>query len=319
MDDQTSISSLGGLELSDKDDLDLDETDDNWKEKDQEMTRDVDPTEETRQKDVWRFEQALQQMNRSTEIGPAMDTFVAGIVPDNLRLNRGQSSSDGLTTDIYQPSNVNLSDISFFARIDPLEPNYQAQPIRHGPYNFWAPPNVRTGYNRKPGTLFHWRGGIMIPVAINHPVGHSYSAATVFTQNPDTPHLLVVPFDAQTRHVYQNPGGWRPLAFHHVRVNNTQHTYSYVSATGDRQHIAATGSRHWMSQLLPRVYDCQTGSHRIQAGLIGSVPLLIALAAFSAPPAKLSPVLTTCVRPMIWRPHQYQYPAGRKCCCYIHE
>ena len=149
-------------------------------------------------------------------------------------------------------------------------------------------------------------------VGINHPVGSLYSAATVFTQNPDTPHVLVVPFDAQTRHAYQNPGGWKPLAFHHVRVNNTQHTYSYVSATGDRQHIAAPGSLHWMDQLLPRVYDYQTGSSRTQAGLIGSIPLLIALAAFSAPPAALSPVLTTCVRPRAWRPHQFHFPDGRK-------
>ena len=318
IDDQTSISSLGGFKLSDKDDLDLDETDDNWKETGQETTRDVDPTLEARQKDVRRFEQALQQVNRSTEIGPAMDTLVAGIIPDNIGLNRGESSSDGLTTEIYQPSNVSSSDISFFARVDPLEPNYQAQPIRYGVDGFWTPPTVRTGYNRKPGRLFHWRGGIMSPVAINHPVGDPYSAITVFTQNPDTAHLLVVPFDVQIRHVDESPVGWRHLAFYHVRVNSTQHTYSYVADTGSSQHIAAPGLPHWIDQLLPRVYDCQTGNRWMQAGLIGSIPLLIALAAFSAPPAALSSVLTTCIRPRAWRHHQYPYPSGRKCCS-LHE
>lgn len=156
----------------------------------------------------------------------------------------------------------------------------------------------------------------MTAVAANDPVNRSlhqiHSAATIFTQNPDTPHLLVVPFDAQMTHAYENPGGWRPLVFHHFRINNTQRTYSAVSANGDRQHIAAPGSPHWMPQLLPRVYDYQTGSPRIQAGLIGSLPLLIALAAFSAPPAALVGVLTNCLRPRVWRPHQYQYPAGRK-------
>lgn len=67
-----------------------------------------------------------------------------------------------------------------------------------------------------------------------------------------------------------------------------------------------------MPQLLPSVYDCQTENPRAQAGLIGSLPLLIALAAFSAPPAALGTVLTSCLRPRSWRTHQYQYPAGRE-------
>lgn len=161
----------------------------------------------------------------------------------------------------------------------------------------------------------------MTVVETNDPVGRSlnrtHSAATVFTQNPDTPHLLIVPFDAQMTHPYQNHGGWQPLCFRHVRINNTQRTYSAVSATGDRQHIAASGSPQWMPQLLPTVYDYQTGSPRIQGGLIGSIPLLIALAAFSAPPTVLAGVLTNCVRPRAWRPHQYHYPAGRKFSCSV--
>ena len=214
---------------------------------------------------------------------------------------------------------ISRENLSFYVRIDPLEPNYQAQPIRHGPHNFWAPPNTTNGYNRRTGTLFRWMGGIMTSVAVNDPVARSlhnpHSAATVFTQNPDTPHLLVVPFDAQITHAYQNPGGWRPLVFHHIRIGNTQDTYSAVSVYGDRQHIAAPGSGHWMPQLLPRVYDYQAGSPRIQAGLIGSIPILIALAAFSAPPTALVGVLTNCVRPGSWQPHQYRYPAGRKLSC----
>ena len=159
----------------------------------------------------------------------------------------------------------------------------------------------------------------MTHVGPNDPVRRSlhqpHSAATVFTQNPDTPHLLVVPFDAQNTNVVEYPGGWRPLVFHHLRIGNTQRTYSAVSANGDRQHIAALGSPHWMPQLLPSVYNYQTGIVRIQAGLVGSLPLLIALAAFSAPPHVLVNVLTACVRPMAWQPHQFHYPAGRKCGC----
>ena len=152
---------------------------------------------------------------------------------------------------------------------------------------------------------------------VNHPLGQIHSAATVFTQNPDTPHLLVVPFDARRRDVIGYPGAWKPLTFRHVRIDSTQRTYSYVSANGDRQHIAAPGSPHWMPQLLPTVYDIQSQSTRTQAGLIGSIPLLIALAAFSAPVSFLQSVLTLCVRPGQWQPHQYQYPAGRTLGCSI--
>ena len=211
---------------------------------------------------------------------------------------------------------MSAANLSFYARIDNLVPNYQAQPRRNGENSYWSPPTIRTGYTRTSSTLFRWRGGVMTQIPANDPVNHAlnhvHSAATIFTQMPDTPHLLVVPFNAQLRHAYQNPGGWRPLSFRHVRINNTQHTYSAVLANGDRQHIAAQGSLHWMPQLLPSFYDVQSGSARVQAGLIGSLPLLIALAAFSAPPNFLPAVLTSCLQPGQWRPHQYQYPSGRK-------
>ena len=164
--------------------------------------------------------------------------------------------------------------------------------------------------------LFRWVSGVITHVSANDTVGRSlhqiYSAATVFTHNPDTPHLLAVPFDAEIKHAHENQGGWRPLFFHHTHSHKTQYTYSAVSTVGDRQHIAAPGSSHWMPQLLPSVYDYQAGSPRIQAGLIGSIPLLIALAAFSAPPDALREVLIDCLRPGTWRPHPFLYPAGRK-------
>ena len=212
-------------------------------------------------------------------------------------------------------SGVNLNNLSFYVRIDQLGPNYQTQQPRYGPHTFWSPPTVRTGYTSGNSSFFRWREGTMVLVAANSvdlSSAQIHSTATIFTQNPDTPHLLVVPFDARTTHVYQYPGGWRPLVFRHLRIGNTQRTYSAVLANGDRQHIAAPGSHHWMPQLLPRVYDYQSGSPRIQAGLVGSIPLLIALAAFSAPPTFLTGVLTHCLLPGRWHPHQYRYPAGRK-------
>ena len=267
-------------------------------------TSDIVDLEKTQRDDV-------QQLDKTTASGPDIEAYITGLEPDHPSLDGDKAANTRPSPTIVTAS------LSFYVRLEPLVPNYEAQPARHVSHGFWAPPNIRTAYTRSPGYTFRWMNGQMTFIGPNDPVGRSlhqpHSAATVFTQNPDTPHLLVVPFDAQRTNVNEYPGGWRPLVFHHIRIGNTQRTYSAVSANGDRQHIAAPGSAHWMPQLLPPVYNYHSGPVKIQAGLIGSLPLLIALAAFSAPPGVLVGILTNCLQPMVWRPHQFQYPAGRKC------
>ena len=292
------------------------------------------PPRETLQKDPRRFESSPQEVNKSTKGGRDKETLdypYGGLKSDNALLCQDGSSSNTPVSVIGQPSSSvsnsntllvktypydNAESVSFYVVIDELEPNYDAQRAQHGTHGFWSPPTIRTGYTTRSSSLFHWRGGTMTYIAAHeithHLLGQIHSAATVFTSHPDTPHLLVVPFDARRRDVDEYPGAWRPLTFRHVRIVDTQGTYSAVSANGDRQYIATRGSSRWMPQLLPRVYDNQSRSTRTQAGLIGSIPLLIALAAFSAPISFLQAVLTNCVRPQRWLPHQYQYPAGRK-------
>ena len=77
-------------------------------------------------------------------------------------------------------------------------------------------------------------------------------------------------------------------------------------------HLAAPGPARWIPRLLPAVYDWQpelnssgqrTCHTPTSAGLIGSLPLLISLAAFSAPQASLVQTLTGSIAPGVWRPH----------------
>lgn len=315
IDDQESVSSLSTFETSDQGVLHEDEANDDWGQWDTNTPRDVVPTEIARQEDVQQLEHTLMGSRLKPHVATSPDCTLYSTSFFSTSLPK-QKNND-------RPASVAVAamiNLSFYVRIDPLEPDYKDQPARQGRNLFWVPSIVRSEFTRRDGTLFRWMGGIMTVVGTNDPVrcslNRTHSAATVFTQHPDTPHLLVVPFDAQMRHPHQNSGGWQPLSFQHLRMNDTQRIYSAVSATGDRQHIAAPGSPHWMPQLLPRIYDDRkAGSPRIQAGLIGSLPLLLALAAFSAPPGVLAVVLINCVRSMTWRPHQYQYPAGRKCRC----
>lgn len=144
-----------------------------------------------------------------------------------------------------------------------------------------------------------------------------YQVSTVFTQYPDTPHLLPVGFDAEKKDVRtESPGDWKPLSFRHypAAVSNRNGTYSSVETFGDRQQLAAPGSRDWFPQLLDNIYNycppLNTHSEPIppkteSAGLIGSLSILLAMAAFSAPENRLVQVMTGNIQPGRWIRHTY--------------
>lgn len=205
--------------------------------------------------------------------------------------------------------------------MEPLKPNYGSDGVspmttKEG---YFLPPEKKHGYKRGDGSalLLRWKDGRLSHVEQTDPIRKvkrlPYKTATVFTQSDDTPHLLTVPFDARERNVGDR--GWKPLGFTHERIGSTHGYYSFVQHGGVERDIAAPGSPHWMPQLLPDWYQYrpQSSEPRTQAGLIGELPLLMALAAFSTPPTlnALNALLTSVV-PGAWNPHQYQYPSGRE-------
>lgn len=208
----------------------------------------------------------------------------------------------------------------FLVRVDFLSPNYSKQRNRAELHHlhFWLPPDIKEAYNRDNGPLLRWKGGRMALVENNDPVRQIYSqprflysAATVFTQRPDTDHLLAVGFDAETRDVNDAPNPWTVLSFDHI-PNGRNYTYSSLGLMGSQQHLAAPGSVQWLPQLMPAIYDYQEvntdgrpdPSTTQSAGLIGSLPLLLALAAFSAPRDSLAAAFA-CVQPGTWQPHHF--------------
>lgn len=204
--------------------------------------------------------------------------------------------------------------------MEPLTPDFGVQPRRRTSTGAWAPPNVQSAYTSSPGSFWHWESGRVTSVPANSPVLraglHRYSTATFFSQYPDTPHLLVVPFDARTRNVSGYGAGWLPITFIHERIrgnNNAREFYSSISATGDEDHIAAPGQGFWMPQLLHSWYNYRASTDsqpRTHAGLIGSIPILLALAVYSAPAANLMDAMNS-LRPGAWLPHRHAYPSGR--------
>ncbi|KAL8924561.1 MAG: hypothetical protein Q9172_002645 [Xanthocarpia lactea] len=226
------------------------------------------------------------------------------------------SSSKITASPGFHPQSI-PSDISCLVLYEPLSPNYQEQPIRIGTEGnkFWAPPNRKNAYhrNRAGARLFRWMGGRMtditpIDLHKNYPL---YGVATIFTQYKDTKHLLAVTFDAEQQDVRKEYGGWKVLSFDHILQAGTQRTYySSIGVAGAEPQLAAPGSPVWISQLLPKIYDYDSGKNppqRISGGLIGNLPLLFALPAFSTQPDRLSYVLTTSMFPHRWYRHDFPH------------
>lgn len=204
--------------------------------------------------------------------------------------------------------------LSFYVRIEPLSPDYSVlgQPIRHSDPGDWLPPNRPNGLREEQGhtLLLRWEGGRINIVPANDPIRgvdldrYVYRAATIFTQAPINPHLLAVPFDARTMSVHQYKRGWQRITFIHDRVGHSNNAYySYISGQGAELKLAAPALPHWIPELLPAWYDCDPRhATRSQAGIIGELPLLFALAAFSAPPQSLEMLLSS-MQPGKWSSH----------------
>ena len=181
----------------------------------------------------------------------------------------------------------------------------------------WAPSHRSTNFISSCGTLYRWRNGRVQPVYLGDPAlqfhPSLFRSATVFTQRPDTHHVLAVEYDVRTRSVSEAEGGWQELGFSHSAPSNG-YAYSYLQIAGDEPHVAASGNSAWMQEVLTSQYRFdQTNpplSQSTRTGLIGRLPLILALVAFSCPAGDLDRVLQRSLRPGQWLPHRL--PHGRK-------
>lgn len=196
-------------------------------------------------------------------------------------------------------------DLSFIFTVKRLYPDYAIQGEQWTKRFGWTPPTIRNAFISGELNLFLWSGGRICPIGSASPLVASFESATVFTHMNYTGNLLAVELDAQEIDVANTEQGWRELSFHHEQEANSGLTYSYVDVLGPEEKIAAP-SKHLTTQLLPSLYNCeQADPSVIHAGLIGSLPILLAMAAFTAAPDQLSTVFTQHVQPGIWQNHQH--------------
>ena len=197
------------------------------------------------------------------------------------------------------------SNLSFIVKVDEVRPNYQAQPNRcfDNAHGFFLPPNQRTAYRTGLMCSYRYQNGVFRSVGddVQGQKMTLHKAVTVFSQTPDTEHLLTVPFDARTKNVSNFDYDWRGLTFEHKPRNNTS-TYASLAFIGEEKGLPACVPQSW-NRLVPTPYryrdtDAEWGPGTTFAGLI-------ALAAFSALPQALSAVLENNIRGSRWIPHNY--------------
>ncbi|KAL9627386.1 MAG: hypothetical protein Q9164_007622, partial [Protoblastenia rupestris] len=209
-------------------------------------------------------------------------------------------------------------DLSFLFKIEPLHPDFSLEQPQTNCHGCWDPPNTSAEYTREPGSLYSWRGGqaYAVPAGDNdRQVSglEAFGAATVFTQWPKDVHLLAVNYDVKqtlrTSRIH-----WRTLSFDHHHNGPTNHYLPYVNPEALHFHLPAPDTDRWVSQLLPCCYvspqNQDADGRRIEPttfndGLVGKLPVLIALAVFSAPKDQMNQVLTNCLQPNHWRPHNF--------------
>ena len=171
----------------------------------------------------------------------------------------------------------------------------------------WVPPSNPTLIRPRSVSWYRWNAeGLTRLASPPNAAGLAqYDAASVFCQE-DNGTLLGVRIDATSQNLSVDLAGrWQPLHFVHERLENGRF-YSYLDTVGASPTTAARQPGHIIPQLLPP--SCQsTVNGNLNAGLIGRLTLLIALAGFSGPPQRLNAIIEHGIRLRRWVHHDYQH------------
>ena len=231
---------------------------------------------------------------------------------------------------------LSVKRISFIISMEGIEPDFNNQRQHFDNLGYFMPPSSHKAYTRNRRSLFRWTDGRVTSATDIHTGPKQdlestlfcHSQATVFSQQDRTDHLLAVDCDATVVDLPHKNHRWSCLSFNYVSLNDVKSKnttsdsrtyYSQIDLFGTEGRTAAPISSHLVSQLLPRCYDymaridsngIEIPPTTISAGLTGNLPILIALAAFSAPLRNLRTVLEENLRLNQWIPHSF--PTGRR-------
>ena len=221
---------------------------------------------------------------------------------------------------------------AFLLSIREVEPNYQVEAPHWNRVGYFIPSNNRAAFDGSAEEkLFRYYDGRFRSINTDDAGWRRgpglAQKATVFSGaggEAPTEHLIATHHDVTVEDVPPDQrSGWKTLQFRSWPNHEKGPTYSVVDLlSGHEGCIAATGPDHLVEQVIPRCYDYRTprgcrSTERTFAGLIGNLPILIAMLAFSGPPEHLVSILENCLRDNRW--HRHGHPTGRKSCSYGRE
>ena len=202
--------------------------------------------------------------------------------------------------------------VSFIIRIEDLEAPFTIRGPQTGTHDYWDPPKSSKELKVSNTRFYRWKDGRITKIASladlykdNKQALRQHDIGSFFFQK-ETGHLLITnthpaKFDES------DDKKWSRLLFNHKRVTLLgRNYYTELDFAGSKEETAAPMSNHCVPQLVPSVYNTDSHPNRVNAGLIGKLPLLIAIAAFSVKKEFLNNVLTTNIRPHKWISHSYE-------------
>jgi len=211
---------------------------------------------------------------------------------------------------------------SFLFSFQFIVPNFDNQPLKTTNQGHWMPPDRWNAYNppavnTNPVDIYRWSDGVVnrvnIPANIplhSHPTcDRLYRCATVFTQVPDSNHLLAVPFDARRADVaLTTPHRWLELGFDHEKhPSGAPWVYSHLTVSAQHRTLAVRDNSHWARNLFSAEHQPTHNNPGVSsAGLTGNLSYILAAIVFSCPMNEVPNVLLSSVRLRRWIGHNRQ-------------
>ena len=208
---------------------------------------------------------------------------------------------------------------SFLIKEQGVEPSgQQSERVKNGR---WFPPHKRHGIQDMGNpSYFRWTNGVVETMTWNEfrPLVHNRNpvdTATVFYSEDS---FFAVNFDARRHHVRESLlGDWKDIGFHYVRLTTPAQPprlYAQLDYAPAHTHLPAHGSSRWIPDLFPPTYHFQANDafmpNASNAGLIGRLPLIFSLVAFSCASEHVAHYTRHCVQRQRWAPHNR--PHGRE-------
>lgn len=222
----------------------------------------------------------------------------------------------------------------FWFQVEQLEPNRQYRQ-RTSADGRWLPPRQRGSNTIRSGhTTGHWyyHDGNHT-TRVRQPAQAQYEEFKTFSFYHDHGYIWVYPDDAESHAVGNGTGhsddgdtdndsgsssgdedeedrhveDWQPLSFDWPLRRDVSHT-SYATVRGGHELLyVQRQDQSWVRQVMPSIYWAAPEYRDVPAGhggLVGELPILIALIAFSVPPSLVDAAVRTSIYRQQYRQHR---------------